>query len=101
MAARAQESDEEHGRAACWCCGAWQPPRRLVHLGKHPEVVVCLRCAHSLSKRARQIEDQDRTGLSVQVRDRMRQLREVVIRQGWHHHKIVGRPLRWLGRFTP
>jgi hypothetical protein len=73
----------------------------LVHLGDHPEVVVCIRCAHSLSKRALGLEDQARTGVAVRARNEIRRLRKTVVRHGWHNNKIAGRGLRWLGRFTP
>ncbi|MGI8696896.1 MAG: hypothetical protein ACR2JQ_09655 [Mycobacteriales bacterium] len=97
----ATEDEQRPGPPECWCCGTIEDPARLVHLGNHPEVTVCTRCAHSLSKWAWEIEDQDRTGLAVRVRDRFRRLRKAVVRRSWHHNKILGRGLRWLGRFTP
>src|SRR5207249_3782151 len=33
---------------ACWCCGSAYHEADLVRLGSHPEVGVCLRCAHFL-----------------------------------------------------
>ncbi len=101
MTRTATEDEQLPGPSQCWCCGTIEDPARLVHLGNHPEVTVCTRCAHSLSKWAGEIEDQDRTGLAVCFRDRFRRLRETVIRHGWHRNRIVGRGLRWLGRFTP
>lgn len=101
MATRSAVEDEELSPSQCWCCGAVEDPAKLVHLGNHPEVVVCIRCAHSLSRWAWEIEDQSRTGLAVRARDRIRRLRKTVVRHGWHQNKIVGRGLRWLGRFTP
>ncbi|HEU5042955.1 MAG TPA: hypothetical protein VFT75_02350 [Nocardioidaceae bacterium] len=101
MATRAAVEDEELGQSQCWCCGAIEEPAKLVHLGNHPEVAVCIRCAHSLSKWAWEIEDQSRTGPAVRARDGIRRLRKTVIQHGWHHNKIIGRGLRWLGRFTP
>jgi hypothetical protein len=32
-------------QAECWCCGQQQPPAEMIHLGNHPEVALCLRCA--------------------------------------------------------
>jgi hypothetical protein len=95
--------DEEQtpGPSQCWCCGTIEDPAKLVHLGNHPEVTVCTRCAHWLSKWAWEIEDQDRTGPAVRARNRFRHLRTTVVRRGWHHNKLVGRWLRWVGRFTP
>lgn len=101
MATPAAVDGEDPLPSQCWCCGAINDPARLVHLGNHPEVVVCLRCANSLSKRAWEIEDQARVGPAVRARDVMRRLRKTVVQHGWHHNKIVGRGLRWLGRFTP
>jgi len=94
-------SDEEAGRSRCWCCGRTEDPTRLVHLGNHPEVTLCLGCAHYVSKRAAEIEDQGKTGLAVRGRDRLRQARAIVIERGLHQHPLLGRPLRWLGKHTP
>ena len=101
MATRTAVDDDAPNPSQCWCCGAIDDPARLVHLGTHPEVAVCTRCAHSLSKWAWEIEDQDRTGLAVRARDGIRRLRKTVVRHGWHHNKVIGRGLRRLGRFTP
>ncbi len=102
MAATTAVDDERPiGPAQCWCCGTTEDLAKLVHLGNHSEVAVCVRCAHSLSKWAWEIEDQTRTGLAVSARDRFRRLRKAVVRRGWHQHRYVGRGLRWIGRFTP
>ena len=101
MATRAAVEDEETSPSTCWCCGSVEDPAKLVHLGNHPEVVVCVRCAHSLSKWAWEIEDRSRTGLSVRARNGIRRIRKIVVQHGWHQNKVVGRGLRWLGRFTP
>jgi hypothetical protein len=93
--------DEIPGPVQCWCCGSVDAPDKLVRLGNHPEVAVCVRCAHFLSKSAREIEDRARSGLLVHAREGFRRLRKTVVRHGWHHNKIVGRGLRWVGRFTP
>jgi hypothetical protein len=93
--------EEPRGRPECWCCGRIEEPARLVHLGNYPEVTVCIRCAHSISKWAAEIEDQSRTGIAVRVRDELRRLRKTVVARGWHHNRLIGRPLRWLGRRMP
>jgi hypothetical protein len=85
----------------CWCCGVLQAPRRMVQLGNHPEVHLCIRCAHSVRTWAWEIEDRDRTGLGVKARDTLRRARKDVVRRQLHHNKWVGRPLRWLGRRLP
>ena len=41
----------------CWCCGCSGTVEQMAHLGQHPEVAVCIRCAHSLSKWAWEIEE--------------------------------------------
>lgn len=95
------EDEQTPGPSPCWCCGMIEDPARLVHLGNHREVVVCTRCAHSLSKWAREIEDQARTGPAVRARTCFRRLRKTVVSRGWHHNRVVGRGLNWIGRFTP
>jgi hypothetical protein len=85
----------------CWCCGRHQPPEKMVHLGNHPEVAICVRCAYSVKNWAWEIEDQSRTGLLVRQRDRLRHARKLAMRKGWHQHPILGRPVRWLGRRLP
>ena len=85
----------------CWCCGTIDDPDRMVHLGNHPEVALCLRCAHWAAKEAWEIEDRDKTGLLVKMRDRFRHLRRDVRDRNWHQHPVFGRPLRWLGKYLP
>ena len=85
----------------CWCCGTVDDPARMVHLQNHPEVALCVPCARWASQQAWAIEDQGRTGPVVLVRDRLRSARLAVVRRGWHNNRIVGRPLRWLGKRLP
>ena len=87
--------------ADCWCCGQPTPADRRVHLGAHTEAWVCPRCAHSLSKRAWELEDRDKTTPAARARDAVRALRKTVVRHGWHQNRFVGRYLRWLGKHTP
>ena len=72
--------DAELEPSACWCCGAIDAPERMVHLGNHPEVALCLGCARWAAKEAWEIEDRGRTGLVVRARDRFRLLRRGVAR---------------------
>jgi dissimilatory sulfite reductase (desulfoviridin) alpha/beta subunit len=74
---------------------------RMVHLGNHPEVALCIGCGHWASKQAWAIEDRSRTGLAVRIRGHVRRARQTVIRRGWQRNPILGRGLRWLGRFIP
>lgn len=101
MNAMTAVEDEFAGRSECWCCGVVEDQEKLVHLGNHPEVTLCLRCAHWASKQADGIEDHSRTGMAVMLRDRARFARRVVIQRGWHRLPIVGTALRRLGRHTP
>ncbi len=100
-AIRTAVEDAELSPSECWCCGAVDEPSRLVHLGNHPEVALCVRCAHSVSKWAWEIEDQSKTGPLVLARDRFRALRRDVIRRGWHRSRLVGGPIRWIGKRLP
>jgi hypothetical protein len=85
----------------CWCCGAVHAPNQMVHLGNHPEVAICIRCAYSIKNWAWQIEDRDKTGPAVKARDVFRQARKNAMRRQLHQNKWIGRPLRWLGRRLP
>ncbi|HEY5457031.1 MAG TPA: hypothetical protein VIJ96_16320 [Acidothermaceae bacterium] len=98
---RTAVEDAEISPSQCWCCGTVEDPTRLVRLGNHPEVGLCLRCAHSVSKWAWEIEDQAKTGPLVIARDRFRALRRAVIRRGWHKSPLVGGPIRWIGKRLP
>jgi hypothetical protein len=89
------------GTVACWCCGTRDVPDRMVHLGDHPEVHLCLTCAHFVHQQAWQIEDHGRRGPVALVRHQFRRLRAVVIRRGWHRNRFVGPVLRRLGRYLP
>lgn len=89
------------GRIQCWCCGTVDAPDRVVQLGSHPEVYLCLNCAHFVHKRAWEIEDGVRGGPAVLARRRFRSLRAGVMRRGWHQHAFIGGKLRWLGKYLP
>jgi hypothetical protein len=92
---------EQGEPSRCWCCGVIDDPERMVHLGNHPEVALCRPCARWAAKEAWEIEDRDKTGVLVSMRDRFRHLRRGVIHRNWHRHPLFGRPLRWLGRHLP
>lgn len=95
--------DDGHtdGNVDCWCCGATDLPQRMVELGNHAEVHLCLQCAHYVHQQAWQIEDEDKVGPGALVRDRFRNLRAQAIAKGWHHNRFIGGRLRWLGKFVP
>ena len=73
----------------------------MVYLGNHPEVAVCVRCAHSLSKWAGEVEDRDNHGIGARARGAFRAVRKSVVRRGWHNSPLIGRRLRRLGRHLP
>ena len=77
----AAAEDTDRSPSQCWCCGTTDDPSRMVHLGNHPEVALCIRCAHSVSKWAWEIKDQYKTGPLVIARDRFRAVRRHVIRE--------------------
>lgn len=85
----------------CWCCGTIEAPARMVHLGNHPEVALCPRCARWAARQAREIEDRSESGVAVLVRDRLRAARRAVMERGWQQHRFLGGPLRWLGKRLP
>lgn len=85
----------------CWCCGQAGDSNRMVHLGNHPEVALCLRCARFVAKCGREIEDRDKTGVVVLARDKFRAVRKAVVARGWQNTLVVGPALRWIGRHTP
>jgi len=85
----------------CWCCGQRVSTERLVRLGSHPEVAVCLRCAHFLHQQARAREDQLRPSVAGRMRDQLRRARKQVRDRHWHQQPVIGPALRWLGRYLP
>ena len=87
--------------ADCWCCGQRYPAERLMRLGDHPEVAVCLACAHFLHQQAMHREDALRPSIASRLRDGLRWGRRVVMDHYWHQRPLIGRPLRWLGRHLP
>ena len=91
----------DEGDVSCWCCGATDLADRTVQLGNHPEVHLCLGCAHFVHKQAWAIEDHGRRGPAAFARDRFRSLRAGVIHRGWHQNRIIGGTLRWLGKHLP
>jgi hypothetical protein len=99
-AARAA-AGESGGDVRCWCCGRFRPPEAAVHLGEHPEVAVCLDCAHFLHQRARSAEDAMRPSPAARARDGLRAVRRLVIAHRWHERSVIGGVLRWLGARLP
>ncbi len=101
MSAHTAVDDAHVNSSRCWCCGAIEDPAQLIHLGNHPEVALCVRCARWAAKQAWEIEDQGRTGPLVIARDRLRAARLDVVSRGWHQHRLLGLPVRWIGKRLP
>lgn len=89
------------GSVECWCCDTTDAPDHMVHLGAHPEVHLCLPCAHFVHQRAGEIEDEGRRNPAVVARNGVRNLRAEVIRRQWHENRFIGGALRSLGRHLP
>lgn len=85
----------------CWCCDSRDTPDQMVALGTHPEVHLCLRCAHFVHHQAGEIEDRGRGGPAAFARDRLRDLRAEVMRREWHQNRFLGGRLRWIGKHLP
>ena len=91
----------DDGRVQCWCCDTVDDPNRMVHLGNHPEVQLCLRCAHFVHQQAWEIDDEGKRGPAALARDRFRNLRVEVMCRGRHQNKLIGGKLRWLSKYLP
>ena len=91
----------QNGPLECWCCGRPHPARELVRLGSHPEVAVCLECAHFLHRRARRQQDETHPSAGSRLRRASESARSAVVERGWHRHPLIGGPLRWFGRHLP
>jgi len=59
------------------------------------------RCAYFLHQQAMQREDALRRSIGSRLRDGLRWGRRVVMDHHWHQRSVIGRPLRWLGRYLP
>ena len=102
MTAQAMQAKQgDSGQLVCWCCGQHQSPEDVVHLGDHPEVAVCLGCAHFLHQRARAREDELRPSAAARARDGLRAVRNLVMAWRWHEKPLIGPVLRWLGTRLP
>ena len=70
----------DDGDVQCWCCDTRDALDRMVQLGNHQEVHLCLLCAHFVHQQAWEIEDEGKGGPAAFARDRFRNLRAEVIR---------------------
>ncbi len=86
---------------SCWCCGEPQNGASVVSLGMHPEVTICLGCAHFLDLKAKQRADELNPSPASRLRNVARGGRNLVIRKHWHEKPGIGPVLRWVGKRTP
>jgi hypothetical protein len=93
--------DHESRRSECWCCGNLQDPAQMIRLGNHPEVTLCVRCAHRVAQQASEIDDRSMSGPAVRARDALRVMRRRVMERGWHRSRTFGPLFRWLGTRLP
>jgi len=101
MAADPAPVTAESWTPRCWCCGNEFAEVSLVHLGAHPEVAVCLGCAHYLKRRAGERRDEQRRSAPGAVRGGIGRIRHWVIEHRWHERGLLGVALRRLDRFLP
>lgn len=92
---------EIDGSAVCWCCGDQHAESSVVRLGDHPEVTLCLRCAHFVHRRAQAIEDAGVRTMATRARDVVRTSESFVIQHGLQCKPVIGPLLRWLGTRLP
>jgi hypothetical protein len=98
MSAQIEVTAAEAARSTCWCCGRPATEDALIHLGRHPEVGICVNCVHFLGRRAR---DHQATVMRQQLRSTAESIRAKVMARGWHEHPTFGPALRWINRHVP
>jgi hypothetical protein len=98
MSAEPEPAAGETGESECWCCGRITSPAALVHLGKHPEVGVCVSCVRFLGRRAR---DYQASQMRIRLRGAAESIRGQVMSRGWHERRLIGPVLRWINRHAP
>jgi hypothetical protein len=89
-------SQAEQGK--CWCCGRDSSEDGLVRLGNHPEVAICINCAHFLRRRAL---DRQATAMRKRLRRAAESVRRDVMARGWHQRPVIGPALRWVNQHLP
>jgi len=101
MTTDAVQDHPETPQSRCWCCGAQESDSDLVHLGNHPEVGICIRCAGWVRRRARELEDRHSHGIPARLRGLVRGARATVMAKGWHERGPLGALLRRIDRYLP
>jgi len=87
--------------STCWCCGDDFPEERLLRLGSHPEVAVCLRCSVRLVRQARAKHEALHPSLTARLHEVVAGARQTVVRLGLDRLPVVGPGFRWLGDHLP
>jgi hypothetical protein len=72
----------DDGNVQCWCCSTVGPCDRMVHLGDHPKVHLCLRCAPFMNQQAWRIEDDVRHGLRLGLATGSAMVRRAAVAMG-------------------
>lgn len=93
--------DERSLDGVCWCCGQPYEKARMAHLGEHPEVTVCARCARSLLRWARVADARGSRSWSARFGRASLRVRKFIVQRDWHRRARLGRALAWLGRRLP
>lgn len=96
-----QPDQDSASTPRCWCCGSERPEAELVRLGAHPEVGVCLDCAHWLRRRAIARHDERHRTPPAWLRARLQAVRDYVIGKGLHERGLLGSLLRRIDRHLP
>ena len=98
MTADAHTAGGETATGRCWCCGRVTAEDALVRLGNHPEVGICVNCAHFLRRRARDLQA---TAMRQRLRGAAESARREVMARGWHNRPVIGPALRWINQHLP
>ncbi|MBE8519220.1 hypothetical protein ILP97_17140 [Amycolatopsis sp. H6(2020)] len=101
MSAHPHQEAAPPAQPTCWCCGAERGDNELVHLGNHPEVGICTRCARWMQRRATELDDAYHPTVAARLRAGIHTARNAVIRRGWHQRGLLGTLLRRIDRYLP
>jgi hypothetical protein len=101
MTAHTAQDHAETSSPQCWCCGASKNDNELVHLGNHPEVGICTRCAHWVHRRGTQLDDAQHPSIAARLRSIVHALRTAIVNKGWHERGLLGTLLRRIDRHLP
>ena len=98
MSEQTQASTGDASESNCWCCDRSTSEDALARLGKHPEVGICVDCAHFLYRRAR---DYQATAMRRRLRGAAESVRREAMARGWHQRPVIGPALLWINRHLP